>query len=275
MCEPGWGGGPSDRELQVGDAPRGSVFEATATHAGQTASARTVPYRGAVSAVRPPGLLGRPRVGALVRPEPASWTGGWGREVSFLQTQVCRRSRTGCVVIADDFYWDPCPGAGAVLDERYRGWYLWVVDRRIDRHTAFASFAAGYPEALDPIEPGPAAAAKGFGRIARATGPARSTCGRPDPRYTTNVRLLRTAKVTRRRAVLGSIRCRRACRVTLTARHGSRTIKTTRRFTDGKRHLLLHSRRGIARLRGRRVRVSVDVGGRRLATRSVSIPHQR
>lgn len=202
LCAGRWclhagGGGPQfAAELHVGDVPAGTVFEATATYAGESASARSAPYLGRVSATAPPGLPGRLRVGALVRPMAARWMGGWGNERSYLQTQACRdRMGHGCVVIADQFYWNHCPGVGAVLDPRCVGWYVRAIDRRFGRDVAFPTFAVGKPEALRPSQPSPASGVATFGPIRPAAGPPESRCGRVGPWSRPRVRLLRKARL--------------------------------------------------------------------------------
>lgn len=175
-CEPAGSG----RLLHVADALPGSVYTATATDGADSATARSDPFLGPVTAVAPPRLAGAPRVNALVRPVRALWTGGWGREASFLQTQACRDAAgTSCVVIADAFYWNRCPGAGAVIHPRYEGWYLRVVDRRMRRNAVFALYAVSRPEELTPIRPSRAAAATVVGPIGPAQGPPASECGQP------------------------------------------------------------------------------------------------
>jgi hypothetical protein len=268
VCEPGWGGGPFDRELEVGDAPAGSVFEATATYRGRSVSARSVPYLGPVRAVRPPGLTGHLRVGGLVQPVAAAWTGGWGSERSHLQTQVCRRG--SCNVIADDVYWDRCPGAGAVLQRRYEGWYVRVVDERVGHDLAWADFAVSAPEALKPLEPSPAQAAATFGPIRPAAGPAESTCGTPG--RLGSARLLRRARSTPAGAVLGSVSCRRSCRVTLVARNGKRRARLVLRLRADRRRALVLSWARVARLGGRSASVSVWIGARQVGAGKVTLP---
>jgi hypothetical protein len=250
----GLGRGALDRELEVGDAPAGSVFEATATYRGRSVSARSVPYLGSVRAVRPPGLTGHLRVGGLVQPVAAAWTGGWGSERSHLQTQVCRHG--SCKVIADDVYWDRCPGAGAVLPARYAGWHVRVVDQRVGRDIGWPDFAVGTPEALKPLEPLPAQAAATFGPIRSATGP-----------Y-----LLCRARSTPAGVVLGSVSCTPSCRVTVVARHGKRRARLVLRLRAHRRHALVLSWARVARLGGRSLRVSVWIGGRQVGAGRVTLP---
>ncbi len=121
-------------------------------------------------------MKGSVRVGELVRPRAARWTGGWGNELDILQLQVCRsRAGDGCVVISDSLYENGCPGAGAVLGSQYRGFFLRVVDQRIGRDTAFPAIAY-LPGHVPVISPGPDAAAAVFGRIAATDGPPAASC---------------------------------------------------------------------------------------------------
>ena len=242
VCTPVSGSANDGQLLDVGDAPAGTVFEVTAIRDGQSASARSVPYLGRMSAAAGPGLTGALRVGALVRPTPASWTGGWGRDSPYLQTQVCR-DRTGgeCVVIADQGRWNRCPGAGAVLDRRHEGGYVRVIDRRtvfLGPHTLAGIPLPTAPEQIAPITPSPTAAAATFGPITAAIGPPESTCGRSGlPEQASRVRALRRclsgvarhAQLEARRARSGSARQRPRARRHLTRHAASGRQRCLRR----------------------------------------------
>jgi hypothetical protein len=271
VCEPGWGGGPYDDELVVGDAPRGSVFQVTATYRGRSVSARSVPYLGRVQAVRPPGLAGHLHVGGLVRPLAATWTGGWGNETSRLQTQVCRRRSGDCEVVADGEYWNRCPGAGAVLQSAHEGWYVRVVDQRVGHDTAWPAFAITAPGVLAPLEPSPAQAAATFGPIRPAAGARESTCGLPS--RPGSAHLLRRARSTPAGALLGSVTCPRSCRVTLVARHGKRRARVVFHLRARQRRGLVLPWSRLAGLGGRSLEVSVSIGGRDVGARRVTLPN--
>jgi hypothetical protein len=203
-------------------------------------------------------------VGGLVRPLAATWTGGWGNESSRLQTQVCRLG--SCKVIADGVYWNRCPGAGAVLQSRYEGWYVRVVDQRIGRDTGWALYAVSTPEALKPLEPSPAQATARFGPIRAATGPAESGCG-----GSSSARLLPRARSTPAGALLGFATCAGPCRATLVARHGDRRVRLVLGLGGSHRALVLPWTR-VAKLGGRSLRVSVSIDGRRVGARRVTLP---
>ena len=154
-----------NRVLDVGRAAPGTVFVATGTHGTTTSSARSLPYRGRVRTITAPRMTGKLRVGALARPVAARWVGGWGNDRNLLQLQVCHsRSGARCVVISDSVYENRYPGTGAILDPRYRGWFVRVVDQRIGRDTGFllVAYSSGH---VPLIAPGPDAASAIAGRI--------------------------------------------------------------------------------------------------------------
>lgn len=230
----------SDRVLHVGDAEVGTVFVATAVHQSQMARATSVPYLGPVRALTPPRIKGPLRVGALVKPLAGSWSGGFGHETSFLQTQVCRSaSGSGCVVVADAFYWDKCPGAGAVLTAAYLGWYVRVIDKRMGPDAVFPAFRVPSPARLRPIQPGAAAAATVAGPIAHGRGRPESNCGLP-PSFAL------AAHPARRhgRLELGRITCPQRCRVRVVIRQGSRRVRLAHTLSTSaaSRRLLLPAR---------------------------------
>jgi hypothetical protein len=193
----------------VGDAAAGTVFVATATNGSQTGSARSSPYLGRVRSITSPSITGSLRVGALVKPVAGTWSGGWGGDESYLQTQVCQFANgTGCVVVADDFYWDKCPGAGAVLTFDHVRRYVRVIDWRIGRDTVFA--ATGIPlDRIEPMQPSPARAAIIAGPITPARWQPESACGLPPPRVTLRTRAVRRGK----RLEIGRVGCLVRCRV--------------------------------------------------------------
>jgi hypothetical protein len=195
----------------TGTATPGTVYVVTATIGSQTAKATSVPWLGLVRAVTAPAIQGNLRVGGLVTPVGATWSGGWGNDASLLQLQVCRTaSGAGCVVIADSYYWSKCPGTGAVLTYDFVSQYVRVVEERIGRSTPFPAFAiTGSPGGLRPIEPGPTAEAGVAGPIAAAPWKPESTCGLPSPRVT----IFKRAKLHGKRLEIGQVGCFQSCQV--------------------------------------------------------------
>jgi hypothetical protein len=215
-CPPGGGCTPITPRtgfsptVLTGTATHGTVYTATVSDGSQTVKATSLPWLGLVQSVRAPTIQGNLRAGGLITPVAGTWKGGWGNERSLLQIQVCRTSTAlACVVVADGFYWDKCPGAGAVLTYNFVGQYVRVIDERIGAHAVFPPFGVGSPSALHPMEPGSTAAATVVGPIAAAAGPPDSGCGLPPPRVTIPKRAKRHGK----RLEVGQVGCFQRCQV--------------------------------------------------------------
>jgi hypothetical protein len=144
---------PDDaRQLDAADAAAGTTFVATASDGKRSISATSPPYRGRLAFYSPPSVSGSARTGHFVRPLAGTWFGGWGDERPLMQLQACRTRRaSSCTVIADTVYWDKCPGTGARIAPRYRGWYLRVAEIHAGRDVVFADRAYTRPEAINSI----------------------------------------------------------------------------------------------------------------------------
>ena len=165
------------KSLAVRDDPPGTVF--AATQDGVTL--RSEPWRGRVRATEPPRVEGEVRVGGLVRPLPATWEGGWGREADWLQLQACRTlDGADCVVVLDERSSGPCRSdGGRLLPARYEGRWLQVTDRRISREEPYPLPLYSPHEANRPHVPGPPGIAGAVvGQIAPGPAPAED-CGQP------------------------------------------------------------------------------------------------
>jgi hypothetical protein len=112
-------------------------------------------------------------------------------------------------VIADQFYWRKCPGAGAVLTFNHAGRYVRIIDERIGRNTVFALFLPFSPESLSPRQPNPTATATVAGPVATAPWKPESTCGLPPPRVKLKARAARRGK----RLEIGSVACLVRCEI--------------------------------------------------------------
>jgi hypothetical protein len=163
-----------DRVLDVGDAPSGTTFIATASDGSQSFSATSASYRGRLGIALYPGVKGRLRTGHVITPVPGIWVGGWGYERPNLQLQVCRTQHDeSCEVISATFYWEKCPGTGARIPQRYLGWYVRVADQRIGQNTVFAARGYRRPQDLEPLRTAPDTAVATVGRIGAGRGPNR------------------------------------------------------------------------------------------------------
>ncbi len=249
--------------LAVRDEAPGTVF--AATQDGVTV--RSERWRGRLRASSPPGVVGDVRVGGIVRPVPATWQGGWGRERDWLQLQACRTPRgVGCVVILDEIKYGRCQrGGGRRLPARYRGRWLRVTDQRIDRDESFTDEGYFVPEGVSPLRPGPPGVASAvIGPIAAGPETAED-CGVWSSRRAAVRLRRRIAADVDGRFVVATVRCRRRCRLTLTIRQRTKAHTIRRRLAAGRSTIAL-PRRLVRRIRRGRLRIDVSVNGYRLAT---------
>jgi hypothetical protein len=269
-CPPGAGcssvvpTAPNGRILNVGSAVTGTTFVATSIQGARTVSTTSDPYLGPVRSTAPPGSIGTPTVGASVRPVPGAWSGGWGRERSVTQTQLCRDAGASrCVVIADSIYWHKCPSAGAVLLRAYRGWYLRIIEKRISVETPYAPTGVLTPLDLRPAKPGPAAAATLVGPVRGPGGPAQSDCGKPPSSLHPAFR----ARRVNGRLRLGRVICVERCRVSVSVRQRDVSVRSASRHRGSLTpHSLILGRKPARRLRSGKALVTLEVvPGRRLS----------
>ena len=164
-----------DQILDVGDAPVGTTFVATASDGERSVSGTSAPYRGQLMLFSPPTIVGTPRTGHFVFPLPATWLGGWGDEWPFMQLQACKTRRDdSCKVIAATVGWDKCPGAGTRIAQRYLGWYLRVAAELAGNDTVIADRGYIRPEDIKPMTASPITAVATVGRIGKGRGPKRA-----------------------------------------------------------------------------------------------------
>jgi hypothetical protein len=188
--------------LQAGPTPAGTVFQASATYRGHTYIARTVPWQGTVQATSPPRLDGSPRYHAAVRPEGASWAGGWGSDFDFLSVEACRTTdATRCVNLsaAKGYGFSSRP---PIVGAWFTGWYLFAFDQRLAHDTAFAEPGYSTAAAIPPVKAGPT-----VGR----SGPVGPIIGPTPPR----IRILRNASTATGKILVARIRCSVPCHVFL------------------------------------------------------------
>jgi hypothetical protein len=105
--------------------------------------------------VTPPAVTGELRVGRLVRPVPASWSGGWPADRDLSRLEACAGA-TGrrCETLSAQGE-DPraCPGGAAVLRRRYAGWWMRAVDRRVAADAAFVGVGHDLPRDIPIARP--------------------------------------------------------------------------------------------------------------------------
>jgi len=155
-CQPVAVDGADDRSIEPGDVPAGTSFEVdVVAESGEKTTARSTPWLGRVSATSVPTVTGALRVGRLVRPVRASWSGGWEADRDLLRIEACA-SATGrrCETLSAQGEDPPtCPGGAAVLGRRYTGWWVRAVDRRIAADAAFAGVGYDLPRDIPLARP--------------------------------------------------------------------------------------------------------------------------
>jgi hypothetical protein len=260
--------------VHTGDAPAGTVFRATASADGITMVATSDPYRGQLTRITPPRVQGALRVGSLVAPVGASWSGAWGGEQPFLQLQVCGdASGTNCRVISSTEYWERCPGVGAVLRPDDQGRYLRVADQRYARIPIFAQRGVTDPRGLPPLKAVGNVAVTTVGRIGPATGPAQSDCGGTrkyawPPRRRVHIER-RVARIGSR--VLARVSCTFVCSVRATLEQGTQVLRMSRQVRPGGSGALVLSATEARRLIRGRARLTVLVDRKSRVTRPIEV----
>ena len=267
-CQPYDDGDGDPQLLVVRDESPGAVFAATQ----DWVTVRSEPWLGRLRASGPPRVVGKVRVGGVVRPLAAPWQGGWGRERDWLQLQACRTPRgDGCVVILDEIKYGSCrSGGGRRLPARYGGRWLRVTDQRIDRDQPFTLEGYSAPEGVRPHTPGqPGIAAAMVGQI--TAGPETGEdCGVWSSSSAT-VRLRgRITANPESRSVIASVACRRRCRLALTIRQRTNAHTIRRRLAAGRSTITL-PRRLVQRLRPGQLSVAASVNGYGLAARNARL----
>lgn len=217
--------GPISEFLNPGPTPPGTVFEATLRVRHQTYAVRTPAWLGTVRVLKPPTLVGTPRVGSRVLAHGATWTGGWAADghgkpanLDWISIEACRiRSGLDCVNLT------PQGGHGylrrpVAIGAWFTGWVLFAFDQRFAWDTAFALPGYGTPAGIPPV--------RLAATVARSA-PLGPIIGPPAPR----VQILPRASVRRGLAQIARVRCSATCIVKLTVddRHTSSSSRTALR----------------------------------------------
>ena len=225
-CGPVGSGAADERALATGDVPAGTVFEADVADAsGQITTARSTPWLGRVTAIKPPWATGALKVGQQVTPVPATWSGGWTGDGDLLGLEACRdRAGTRCETLSAERAGLPtCPGAGAVIAPRYAGWWIRAVDARVSYPLGFAG--VGYPTLRAIPAPAPTRTLV----VSRPLGPVKESNGAfhecATPAIGLKSRIRRNAGS--RPLILAHVYCVTGCAVRIVVRDGARTYRMT------------------------------------------------
>lgn len=262
-CEPFARG----REAKTAGAPAGTVFR---LRDGGGESFLSPEWRGPLNALAPPRVAGIIAANEFVSPVRGLWSGGWQGENSELQLSACATevgAPEECVSLTDTHYIRP-PGCSRSnsfgLDPRFVGQYLRVADRQSGGPHAEPAYGVVYPFGSEVWGRSRTTSVAIVARIAPAVTVSRGECG-PSPAPTATISAGGVARV----------ECGGGCRVALVGTRIGRRQLMTRRIAQ--QDLLRPEpalemqlpRAALARLGAGKVRLFVEVDGRRLAQRTI------
>ncbi|HEX8690082.1 MAG TPA: hypothetical protein VF729_07550 [Solirubrobacterales bacterium] len=250
------------REITTAGASAETVFRVSG--GGETGLSPI--WHGNLSLAAPPSVRGPLRANELVVPVPAIWTGGWDGDFDQAQLSVCETPAGGrCMSITDPKNPEGCRREAAVLDPTFVGGYLRIADMRYGPGTIF-TLEGRFPFGQEIWEASGNTAVAIVGRVEPADGPRTAKCGPPP---------IVPAIITKQG--IASVRCPLSCRAVLTARRRGRVASVGRRFSGHpptpfpvRPSLRLRIPQDeLARFGTGRVRMSVEIDGRRVARRTV------
>lgn len=249
VCPPDGGGctpaESTDRELQPGSEPAGSVFEASATFKGHVYSS-SVTWRGTVTALGPPELAGAATVGARVIPVAGRWAGGWGGESDQLGVEACRTANgTQCRQLGGGELGCPDQSSRPRIGNWYTGWYLFAIDARMPADGICAG--TGYSTNADLPLWKLSATVQRSAASARVVGP-------PAPK----VAILSRARIRGHRVLVARVTCVARCAVSVTAMGADGSFASGRQSVLGSAAIGVNRRRRIV---PGKLRIAVHVGG--------------
>lgn len=239
------------------DTAPGEVFYVSRT---DRLFATTVPWQGPLKATAAPVLTGEARVGAAVTAAPGSWSGGFGREQSWLQLQACRDAAgSGCVNIGGGYSGGVTCDASATIPQRFTGWYLRAAEQRISSIVARTLALPLSPETETAIQPSAVTSfSTAIGPIAAGPRPVGKPCT-PPPARAAEVRIRARAGREQGELTVARVRCAETCGVTAELSRGARsaTVELTAPFGRWTRVAL--SPRVARRLGAGRLSLRVEV----------------
>jgi hypothetical protein len=128
----------------------------------------------------PPSIKGPIRANELVTPISSRWRGGWRGDRDRTQLAACRSPRgRHCTTLTHTNYPEACPRGAAVLDPQFTGQYLRVANHRLGPDTGMLAYAVGSPYGHEIWRRDATTSVAIVGRIAKAVGPRRNSCGAP------------------------------------------------------------------------------------------------
>jgi hypothetical protein len=265
LTECKWFGGGD--EIGTAGAPAGTVFRVKDFIGEHGVSPE---WKGRLRQVAPPSVEGPIEANQFVSPVPGEWSGGWAGEGAEMQLSACETATgQGCTTLTDSHYMRQCPRDSSFpLDPRFAGEYLRVADNQPGAGPiAEPAFGLTSPYGGEGWVSNQATSTAVVGQIAPATGPPPGECGPPPaPRATISAE------------GIAKVECGGGCGVTLTGTRKGRRSAITREIPEqdllkpeAAREMWLPPGM-LARLGAGKIRLIVEVDGRRLSQRTIRAP---
>jgi hypothetical protein len=140
-CRP-WARG---RRAETLSAPAGTIFR---VRDSEGESGISPEWRGPLTELTPPRVVGSIEANGYVSPVPGLWAGGWGEEYPRMQLSACEtEAGDGCVSITSPHFTRVgCSfSASFLLNPIFSGWYLRVADKQDGGEHAEAGYGVFSP----------------------------------------------------------------------------------------------------------------------------------
>lgn len=251
------------REIETRGAKVGTVFRVRYDEAQVAVSPE---WQGPPGELTPPRVSGAIQANGYVTPGRGLWSGGWRDEPAEMQLSACAtEAGEGCVSLTDPHYIRRCPfGSSFYLDPQFVGRYLRVADRQDGGPHLEAAFGTITPYVAEVFAPNRNTSVAVVGQIAPAANPAAGECG-PPPAPIAAISAEGIAKV----------ECGGGCSVALVGSRKGRRQLISQPIPE--QHLLRPSaplelslpHSALARLGAGKLRLVVEVDGKRVARRTI------
>jgi hypothetical protein len=269
----------SGADIDTGAAAPETVFRVN----GEGNTGLSPVWHGILSVTKAPSVAGAIRANELVKPIPATWSGGWDGDFDQTQLAACTTpDGHDCLSITDPQYVAGCKEGATVLDPALTGRYLRIADRRDGPGTIFTLIAVVSPYGQEIWASSGSVAVAMLGRIRPASGPRAAACGPPalTPEQLGGSRRVpfATARIQCAngcRAVQVTLECECNGHAVLSVKRGDLRVSMSHRLhrtaPRGSRQPIPFrlTHRMLRRLGPGRARVTVDIEGTRVAGRTI------
>jgi hypothetical protein len=252
----------SGRAIDTKGSKIGTVFR---VRYDEAETALSPEWRGPVTELAPPRVAGVIQANDYVTPVPGSWSGGWRDEPSEMQLSAClTEAGEGCVALTDPHYITRCPNSASFyLDPQFVGRYLRVADRQNGGPHYEAAIGTISPYGAEIFGRSRTVSVAMVGQIAPAVSSPAGECG-PSPAPTATISAEGVARV----------ECGAGCSALLVGTRSGRraTIAGAIPEQDLLRSKALElqlSQASLARLGVGKIRLIVEIDGKRLAQRTI------